>query len=87
MSREDWDGWKEGKQEKRKAQLAESDTSGWKECTPWHYQKMIGHNLINWWPSSRRWQYKGKMYYGTAEACKGFVKNKTMLAERERRDG
>lgn len=76
MSADDWDGWREGLKAKRAAQLAESDTTGFKQCTPWHFQRYVCGQLLNWWPSSRRWQWNGKVYYGDNRALQGFIRNR-----------
>ena len=71
-----WRDWNAATKEKRATQLAESDTTGFIKHTNYHFSQDVAGHRLDWWPSTRRWQYKQHIYYGTADALHGFIRNK-----------
>lgn len=63
------DMWREVKAQRsayKAANLAAADPTGWCQHTPWHWQRTIDGKLLDYWPSTRKYQYNGRVYYGDA---------------------
>jgi len=64
---------------KKKAnQLAESSAiaKGFTQHTEYHFSTMCAGNRLDWWPSTRRWMYKQRLFYGRYDAMLGFMRNR-----------
>lgn len=62
-----WAAYREAQREKRKKNLAKANTKGWTEHTPHHFSRdLLGHKL-DWWPSSNKFMWKGKVMNGRVE--------------------
>lgn len=72
--------WKESTKAKKANQLAESDTTGFTKHTEYHYSTTVDGDRLDWWPSTRRWMYRGKVTYGKHDALRGFIRNRTRRA-------
>jgi len=55
---------RKGRQRLRQEALDKADTTGFVQLTPWHFQRMHDGDVINWWPSGDKWQWRGRIYYG-----------------------
>lgn len=63
----DFKVFKKVQQAERSARLDKAnavDGGGWTKHTPWHWQRRVDGKLLNYWPSSWKAQYDGKMAYG-----------------------
>lgn len=78
MARDEiWDIMKAASKEKfdsdRKRFLAEAlDSSnndgGWTHHTPYHWSRKVAGHLLNYWPSRKKFQYRGKVRRGDVNA-------------------
>ena len=66
----------ESTKEKKARQLAESDTSGFVHHSLHHHSKMVAGDRLDWWPSTRRWTYRGELHFGDQTALHGFIRNR-----------
>ena len=55
------------------AEAHEADDGGWTKHTPYHWSRMLKGGKIDYWPSRKKWQYKGKVRRGDVQA---FMKGK-----------
>ena len=84
MSRDPiWDDLKRDAREKFNSDRAkflnealESDDGGWTKHTPWHWSRMVNGDRLNYWPSRKRWQYRGRVQRGL-KAMHGLLKGET----------
>lgn len=49
----------------RNLAVNEDKLKGWTVKSPYHAQLRLKEGLIDWWFTRNKWQYKGKMYYGS----------------------
>ena len=66
-----WDEIKKHSQDKfdkdRKRFLAEAqrdEVKGWEKHTPFHWSRMVDGERLDYWPSRKKWQYKGRIRRG-----------------------
>ena len=62
--------------ERREIALCEAtqhDDGGWTKHTPWHWQRQVGGKLLDYWPSRRKWQWGGRIVYGTDQDLARFI--------------
>jgi len=59
------------KKERRLRNLAEADPTGWKQHTEYHWSRQLAGKQLDYWPSTRKWQYDGKIFTGNVQT---FVK-------------
>lgn len=46
------------------AQAAEHDDGGWTKHTEYHWSRMLDGHHLNYWPSRKKFQYRGKVRRG-----------------------
>lgn len=46
------------------AMLAAADTAGWARHTAWHFSRKHSRGRFDWWPSTGKARFEGKMIYG-----------------------
>lgn len=52
---------------KRFMESAENkDDGGWVKHTPYHWSRMVDGHKLDYWPSRKKYQYKGKVRRGDA---------------------
>ena len=51
-------------QERKQERLASADTEGWTKHTEYHYSRAFKTGRVDWWPSTAKAKYNGRMYYG-----------------------
>ena len=80
MRDEIWDVLKMHRREKfdsdRKRFMAEAqsfDDGGWTKHTEFHWSRMVAGHKLDYWPSRKKWQWKGKISRGDVLA---FIKRK-----------
>jgi hypothetical protein len=86
MTSEDWRDYKEMQKQRRRDNHGEfvqgnqtrliAQQTGCKvvQKGPYHYHVLeVGDKLLDYWPSSRRWRWKGKTYFGKVESLIGFI--------------
>lgn len=81
MSRDEiWDVLKQNSKEKfdqdRKRfmqEATERDDGGWTKHTEFHWSRTVAGSKLDYWPSRKKWQYKGKVKRGDVYA---FMKGK-----------
>ena len=66
-----WDALKQHKNAKfdadRKqflAQANQQDDGGWTKHTEFHWSRMVGGDRLDYWPSRKKYQYRGKVMRG-----------------------
>lgn len=82
MSRDPiWDEMKEHSKQKfdndRKRFLAEAqvnDDGGWTKHTEFHWSRVLNNKKLDYWPSRKKWQYRGKISRGDVYQ---FIKRRT----------
>ena len=47
-----------------------------------HYSFQLGNVRVDYWPSSSRWRYKNKAYFGNQRSITGFVERRLKSAKR-----
>lgn len=75
-----WDALKEHKKEKFNADRAKfladaksHDDGEWVKHTEYHWSRTVADVRLDYWPSRKKWQYKGKISRGDVDA---FIKRK-----------
>ena len=75
-----WREFRESTRKKRRDQLDEAihdaDDGGWTKHTNWHWSRTVAGSRLDFWPSTRRWRWRGRTYYGTCTDAMNFIKNK-----------
>lgn len=65
------DYWRDAKehQSKKKAErLSSADPTGWHQHTEYHWSRTVAGKKLDYWPSTGKFQYDGKVYsYGSVE--------------------
>lgn len=66
-----WDAMKEYTKEKFDrdrdrflANAIETDDGGWTKPTPWHWSRYVDGERLDYWPSRKKYQFKGKVQRG-----------------------
>lgn len=76
------------KRDKRRQNLQAADPTGWHKFTDYHWRrKLLGWDL-DYWPSTKRWCYRGKYSNGDVNAFiasknGGGAKQEAKLAQRD----
>lgn len=52
----------------------EADDGGWVKHTQYHWSRQLNGHKLDYWPSRKKWQYKGKVRRGDVI---GFIKKIT----------
>lgn len=71
--REDFDALKQYNKKRKAKNLAKANSEGWKVHTAYHWSRTVDGKRLDYWPSTTRFQYDGKVYTGGVE---GFIKKK-----------
>lgn len=50
------------------------DSSEWTKHTDWHYSKYIGPDKLDFWPSTDKFMFRGKVYKGGLNKMKKVLK-------------
>lgn len=66
-----WD--KEADQKRRRRNRDAADPTGWTIHTEYHWSRMVAGKRLDYWPSTTRFQYDGKVMTGGVE---GFIKKR-----------
>lgn len=48
----------------RQQNLEEADPNGWKIHTFWHWSKILNGHKLDYWPSKKKYMYRGKVKTG-----------------------
>ena len=66
-----WDALKQrGKEkfdadrERFRTEAIRDDDGGWTKHTPYHWSRMIDGDRLDYWPSRKKWQYRGQVRRG-----------------------
>jgi hypothetical protein len=77
MSREDWDVYKqtalERKEKRAKRRAAFNGGPGWKKCHETHWQYTLRGDILDYWPGTMRFRWRGKTMTGDVMA---FIKKR-----------
>lgn len=65
--------WDKERKEKNLA-IANALGEGWTQHTPYHWSRDLNGHRLDYWPTTTRFQYKGKIMCGGVE---GFIRNRT----------
>jgi len=69
---------KEQYDKRRAANMANApDDGGWTKHTQWHWSRMIEGHKLDYWPSKRKWQYRGKVSTGDITRFKPYRRTTT----------
>lgn len=49
------------------------DMRGWTKHTPYHWQRRLAMDVLDFWPTRGRWRWRGKSYKGTPWALADFI--------------
>jgi len=52
------------RKERRRAALASADPTGWTIHTSYHWSRLLGDKRLDYWPSTNKWQYDGRVMTG-----------------------
>lgn len=82
--RDEFDALKEYNKERRAKNFAEFksledilvEVYHFKRHTEWHYNVMLDCDLLNYWPSSSKWHWRGKTYHGRTRHLLNFLENR-----------
>lgn len=76
-----WDALKQHSKQKFDAdralflsQAVSNDDGGWTKHTEWHWSRMVAGSRLDYWPSRKKWQYKGTVQRGNVQE---FMKRKS----------
>lgn len=47
-----------------------ADDGGWTKHTPYHWSRVVNGNRLDYWPSRKKYQYKGKVRRGIPRLMK-----------------
>lgn len=50
------------------ASAVADDDGGWTKHTPYHWSRMVGPDKLDYWPSRKKFQFKGKVRRGNVSA-------------------
>ena len=59
--------WKKYKKTKRRENLEKADSTGWSKHTEYHWYRELNGSRLDYWPSTKKWQYQGKVMNGDVE--------------------
>ena len=68
--------WKDDTRERRRSNLLRAnanDDGGWTKHTEWHWSRKVAGTRLDYWPSSNKFQYLGRIQHG---GVLGFIKNR-----------
>lgn len=65
--------WKSAKQKRKAQNLAVADPTGWHKHTDHHWSRMVGGKKLDYWPSTRKWMYEGRVMHGNLD---GFIRKR-----------
>lgn len=71
--REFYDDWKELKKIQKEERLKNANQEGWDKKTEYHWQTRLNGGICDYWPSTGRFRYLGKTYFGGVD---GFVRSR-----------
>jgi hypothetical protein len=54
---------------------AQSFSDGWNKPNKIHWQRDLLGSLLDWWPTTGRWRWRGRSYLGEPEALALFIKD------------
>jgi hypothetical protein len=55
------------------SQAVAADDGGWTKHTEFHWSRIVAGHKLDYWPSRKKWQYRGKIKRGDVYA---FIKRK-----------
>jgi hypothetical protein len=55
---------------------AKLDPKVWTKHTDWHYTRIVDGNVLSFWPSTSKFQYRDKVYNGGLPKMTKFFKDK-----------
>ena len=56
--------FREERTRRRSINFSRADPTGWKKHTMYHWYRIINGKKLDYWPSSCKWQYEGKIMQG-----------------------
>lgn len=58
-----WKDHKDHVRKQREKTLAETSKEGWSFHTEYHWYRMVNDKKLDFWPSTGKWQYDGRVYH------------------------
>ena len=55
---------RETKKTRKQERLAKADPTGWTQHTPYHWSRTLNGKRLDYWPSTHKFQYEGKVHHG-----------------------
>lgn len=71
--REIFDGMKEANKERKRRNLESANPDGWTKHTEYHWSRKLNGKRLDYWPSTGRFKYDGRMMQGGIE---GFIRKR-----------
>ena len=65
---------KEEDKARKMRNLAAADPTGWDQKTPYHWQRELDGDIVDYWPSRNKWRWRGRTRVGE---IKGWLARKT----------
>jgi hypothetical protein len=59
-----------------KQEMREYAAAGFRQCSEWHWQRRLGDDVVDWWPSTSKWMIGGKVTVGPWAELKALVSGK-----------
>lgn len=60
---------------------------GWTRHTPHHYSRTLAGKRLDYWPSTNRWQWDGRIIRGAPRDLNSFIRNRESAIEKDRPHG
>jgi hypothetical protein len=71
-----WEDYKRDRREKNLENAFASGTNGWTVHTPVHWSRTLLGERLDYWPSKKKFRWRGKNRFGTVEEIEGFIRNR-----------
>lgn len=68
-----WENIKEEKRKQKEERLDNFDPKGWVKHNDVHFSKIINGSKLDYWPTTTRYRYKGKAYFGKQKPIQKFI--------------
>jgi hypothetical protein len=74
----DWSAHRDEMKLKKADRLRRFDHTGWQALTEYHFRMMVGNVRFDYWPSTAKVEWRGKIYHGVdPEDIQSFIDNRT----------
>lgn len=63
-----WEDYQANDRRRRQRNLAAADPAGWEQHTPYHWSRQLDGSKLEYWPSRRKFAYRGVVRRGDVGA-------------------